>query len=142
MRSQIAATALASAVLTVMVGSALGRVDATQGLEAVRVDEKFAAAVDWFATHPSEFRTFLRALQDGDNAVCESIVELAGLSSTDLTWVGRQTRPDIHMAAGTGGGAAASGSGVKGTAGTPSHTLTPGTTKRMIMRRPTPRACW
>ena len=135
-RKQLATTAVASAVLTLIVSSALGDVDGARGLGVEKIERKFQPAVDWLATHPSEFQTFLKALQDGDDATCESIIKLAALSSVDLPRGNRKARRVIEVAGGHSGAASGSAGPVT------SKSVTTGSPKMMRRQIPGVSSCW
>jgi|SRR4029079_13199731 len=62
MAKKLTTTVLVSAVLSAMSGSASANIDPGIDQKAKQADQKYQPLVEWFASHPSEFKVFLKSL--------------------------------------------------------------------------------
>jgi hypothetical protein len=93
-----AGVTLATFVLAAMGGTALANVPEPR-------EGNLDSAIQWFVSHPTDFKAFLDALRDNDNTRWAAIAEFAGFSADDIRRLG-EARSDGSLtrmaASGTG----------------------------------------
>jgi hypothetical protein len=111
MAKRLTTTVLVGAVLAAMSGSASANVDCGMDQLATQTDQRYRPLVQWFASHPSEFKLFMKSLGNLRGEIDDYEVQTLGrelgvpskilvIAQIDKSGIQKKSSSDVKSAVG------------------------------------------